>query len=68
MKKKELRERTLHREELLVKYQLAADFVRQLSIVCEKSPGLFEETVIVAGFKRAVDEMTGLKDRILTTE
>ena len=65
MTKKELKARTLHREELLVKYQLVSDFVRQLSIVYEKSCGLFAETIPVGMVAKAVDEMNDLKDRIL---
>ena len=65
MTKKELKARTLQREELLVKYQLAADFVRQLSIVYEKSCGLFSEIVSIRMVAKAVDEMNDLKDKIL---
>ena len=65
MTKKELKARTLQREELLVKYQLAADFVRQLSIVYEKSQSLFDLTVAFEIFKKAVDDAVNLKDRIL---
>ena len=62
MTKKERKARTLHREELLVKYQLVSDFVRQLSVVYEKSLGLFDETVDYAIFKKAISDMDLLKE------
>ena len=68
MTKKERKARTLHREELLVKYQLVSDFARQLSIFQEKSSSLFYENVGEQVFKKAVSDMNDLKDRILAGE
>lgn len=65
MTKKERKARTLHREELLVKYQLVSDFARQLSIFEEKSSGLFYETVGADVFKKAVSDMNDLRFSIL---
>ena len=56
----ELKALEISRRECLMRYQLVADFAKQLSIFYEKSPGLFTECVDKKLFANAVSDMDTL--------
>lgn len=64
MSKKERKEKQLLREELVFKYQVVGEFISKMSIVYEKSFGLFNETVPTKVVSDAVSEFVDLKNAL----